>query len=114
VSETPTVTCGDPLYRCRCVKPVGHVDAGDDVHACGEEVCGGSWRWLDEERTRFHPLSYPHGEWRGAVIDPRPDDVTERDGKPFVECDEDGEPHGVFRAKRGGIKYIEPPGGWLL
>lgn len=107
IEDHAEVLCGDALYRCRCVKPYGHVDAGDALHACGADVCGGTWEWLDD--VRFVPHSYPRGEYRGAVVPPQPD-VRARDCRPFVECHPDGTDAspGLLRIQRGGIRYIQP------
>jgi len=48
--------CGAKVACCVCVKPEGHVGAGDEIHACDPEACGGSWRgeWPD-----FTPVTFP-------------------------------------------------------
>lgn len=51
----PVVTCGAQEARCICVKPAGHVEAGDDVHAC-DAGCGGAWAWRDGQ---FVPVGWP-------------------------------------------------------
>lgn len=38
-----SVTCAEIAGRCVCIKPLGHVVAGDPVHACDPDECGGSW-----------------------------------------------------------------------
>lgn len=108
VIEHQVVLCGDPLYHCRCTKPHGHVEADDKVHACGDDVCGGSWYWIDE--TRFVPVTMPKGVYNGAAMPPPPD-VYERDGVPFVQCTEDGNPYvpPPLSFLRGPIKFFPPP-----
>lgn len=54
------VTCDLRVFRCRCVKPVGHVDEGDEVHAC-DAGCGGSWRGESEETMEVVSLPYGIG-----------------------------------------------------
>lgn len=72
--EAPAVTgraaCDARAAHCHCVKGPGHVDAGDDVHACDPKVCTGEWTG-----------TYDQGKWDGGrgwnpVVMPRP--VAER------------------------------------
>lgn len=56
------VTCDLRVYRCRCVKAVGHVEAGDDVHAC-DAGCGGSWR--GESQATMEPVTLPDATGEG-------------------------------------------------
>lgn len=60
------VTCDLRIASCRCTKPAGHVEAGDDVHAC-DAGCGGSWTG-DNEDT-FMPVTFPSGIGTGLPVD---------------------------------------------
>lgn len=51
----PIVTCGVRVYRCSCVKEVGHADP---VHAC-DAGCGGSW--TGESEATMRPVTMPSG-----------------------------------------------------
>lgn len=51
--------CGAAASRCVCVKAPGHVEAGDDVHACVPGECGGSWRG-SEDADDFAPVTFPN------------------------------------------------------
>lgn len=54
------VTCAAPAAKCRCGEPAGHVEAGDPVHACADEGCGGSWTGEHHTDT-FVVVVYPGG-----------------------------------------------------
>ena len=36
--------CDERAEECRCVKPIGHVEGGDPVHACDPKRCTGQWK----------------------------------------------------------------------
>lgn len=56
-------TCGAKAAACACVKEPGHVEAGDEVHACDEATCGGKWKG---EGDTFDVVEFPHPE-RGPL-----------------------------------------------
>lgn len=37
------VICGATAAMCTCTKPVGHVEDGDEIHACNPKACTGQW-----------------------------------------------------------------------
>lgn len=57
-THDPDALCGARARRCACIKPVGHAAAGDDVHACNPETCGGSWRGTFDTDD-FEVVSFP-------------------------------------------------------
>jgi hypothetical protein len=64
--------CDARAAACHCVKDPGHVEAGDEVHACDPKVCTGEWTG-----------TYDQAQWDGGrgwnpVVMPRP--VAERLG----------------------------------
>ena len=54
------VLCDATAAKCQCIKELGHVEAGDEVHACGPEECGGSWKGSQEDGT-FEVVTLPGG-----------------------------------------------------
>lgn len=56
--EDVVITCGAEVARCICVKPAGHVEAGDRAHAC-DTGCGGSWGFSED--GNFEVYNYPSG-----------------------------------------------------
>jgi len=66
VSDEPTyegrAICGADCAACTCVKPPGHVEAGDPLHECGRACTGawtGTWEEPDWEVVRFPFPKYP-------------------------------------------------------
>lgn len=37
------VLCGAMAAYCRCAKDAGHVESGDEIHACNPAECTGEW-----------------------------------------------------------------------
>ena len=65
--------CDARASRCRCAKTVGHVEAGDEVHACHPDVCTGQWIgdfFAKDDSFRIVSLAFPVGEPR-----PWPDEL---------------------------------------
>jgi len=59
-----TGLCMVKAGRCRCVKPAGHLEAGDAVHACDPYACKGSWVGsydLGQPSEDFDVITYPGG-----------------------------------------------------
>lgn len=50
--------CGQQAAACICIKQPGHVEAGDEVHACDPDRCGGSWTG-SEGADDFNVASFP-------------------------------------------------------
>lgn len=103
--------CREHFHRCHCMLPVGHVDADGNPtpHECvPDPLCGGSWlRHQDDEPGMVRVYRYPNLRpgcdnyessrgLAGDTVDPSP-------GEYALEHD------GIFRAPRGGIRFLTPP-----
>lgn len=58
MSEFGVLPCDQRASRCRCAKPAGHVEAGDDIHSCPPNECTGQWtgRWGEPD---FKVIAWP-------------------------------------------------------
>lgn len=55
------VLCSATAAKCVCVKPDGHEQHGDPVHACDPIECGGEWRGTYDDPSTFVMISPPGG-----------------------------------------------------
>lgn len=51
------VTCGATAEYCVCVKPAGHVLAGDPVHGCNPAEC--TAEWTGDYPTKWQAVTLP-------------------------------------------------------
>lgn len=70
------VLCMAEAGRCLCHKEVGHVEAGDEVHACDPKRCTGEWVGDFEDEESFRIVSLPL-----ATAPPTPWPWDEPDGE---------------------------------
>lgn len=66
VIEAPVegvVLCQATAARCVCIKPLGHVEAGDPVHGCDPVECGGSWTGDYDDPASFRMVTPPIPKW---------------------------------------------------
>lgn len=54
------VLCQATAEKCVCVKPSGHEQNGDSVHACDPEGCGGEWTGEYREGGDFVAVTLPN------------------------------------------------------
>lgn len=105
------VICDARAHRCRCHKDAGHVDAGDDVHACPPDRCTGSWTGdydsggVDAGGT-FQIVTLPHPVGERA-FEPWPDDGPEDAPPPTGGLPLMIPGYGPVTVRRGGIRYGE-------
>jgi hypothetical protein len=50
--------CDASAANCHCAKGIGHIEAGDEVHACDPRECTGQWSG-DIDGDDFKPLVMP-------------------------------------------------------
>jgi hypothetical protein len=50
------VLCDVAVAMCRCHKDIGHVEDGDEVHACNPKLCTGQWKGTEPD---FVPVVFP-------------------------------------------------------
>lgn len=55
------VLCQATAEKCVCIKPSGHEQNDDPVHACDPEECGGEWTGECREGGDFVAVTLPGG-----------------------------------------------------
>lgn len=58
MSAEVVVVCDERAADCRCIKPAGHVEAGDPVHGCHPDRCTGEWSGVMDTAT-FRVVNLP-------------------------------------------------------